>query len=129
MAARLTLVVERIKVEARRMILARPVDNLSGLAALLSVWPQLKQVAGSARDGLHASRKFQSLQNGPATLGQSEQFGTSNGARRWLQFGARCLIRFASEQLRRITAICAQLILRFPLSRDPGCTFPENRCR
>jgi hypothetical protein len=44
MAARLTLVAERINVEARRMILARPVDNLSGLAALRSVWPQLQQV-------------------------------------------------------------------------------------
>jgi hypothetical protein len=38
MAARLIPVAERINVEARRMILARPVDNLSGLAALLSVW-------------------------------------------------------------------------------------------
>jgi hypothetical protein len=39
MAARLTPVAERINVEAQRMILARPVDISSGLAALLSAWP------------------------------------------------------------------------------------------
>ena len=42
MAARLTPVAERINVEAQRLILAGTVDTLSGLAALLSVWPQLK---------------------------------------------------------------------------------------
>jgi hypothetical protein len=44
MAARLTPVAERINVESQRMILARSVDALSGLAALLSVWLQLHQV-------------------------------------------------------------------------------------
>jgi hypothetical protein len=88
MAARLTPVAERINVEAQRMILARPVDTLSGLAALLSVWPQLQE---ACRFGAMASAPQGNLsvcRTGPATLGQSEQFGTSNGARRLLQLSA-----------------------------------------
>jgi hypothetical protein len=44
MAARITRVAERIKVEAQRMLLAHPVDTLSGLAPLLRVRPELQQL-------------------------------------------------------------------------------------
>jgi hypothetical protein len=44
MAARITRVAARIKVEAQRMLLAHPVDTLSGLAPLLRVRPELQQV-------------------------------------------------------------------------------------
>src|SRR5260370_274769 len=46
MAARPTLAAERVNVEARRMILARPVDTLSGWAALLCVGRRWRQGAG-----------------------------------------------------------------------------------
>ena len=44
MAARITRVAGRIKVEAQRMLLADPVDTLSGLVPLLRVRPELQQV-------------------------------------------------------------------------------------
>ncbi len=44
MAARITRVAERIKVEAKRMLQAQSVDTLSGLAPLLRVRPELQQV-------------------------------------------------------------------------------------